>query len=252
MNTTATPLLLAAALASGACGKSADDGMPALAAAIAAVEHRTGAIRDYVLSGTATDLGSGKALPFTYAFAQPTYAKATIGAAQVTAFDGNAVVIVDHANKVARRQEVKGQKEDELLLTLNALFADFTVEGWRPPLLRPRGMSARVERGADGERWVISVPIDDDTLAEQRVTLRSPDGAFLEKAFVDKRGNVVAGVKVLEELKDAATGLSFPKAWERTGPQGRFKVALDGATVNGGLAKEQFSVAVPDGYRAGT
>ena len=91
-----------------------------------------------------------------------------------------------------------------------------------------------------------------DTLAEQRVTLRSPDGAFLEKAFVDKRGNVVAGVKVLEELKDAATGLSFPKAWERTGPQGRFKVALDGATVNGGLAKEQFSVAVPDGYRAGT
>lgn len=250
--TSVPPLLLATALALAACGKSAGGGGPELAAATAAIERRTAAIRDYALAGTATDLGTGKALAFTYAFAQPTYTKATVGTEQVTTFDGTAVVIVDHANKVAQRQEVKGQKEDELLLSLNALFADFTVEGWRPPLLRPRGMTARTERGADGERWLISVPIDDDTLAEQRVTLRAPGGEFVEKAFLDKSGKVVAGVKVLEEMKDAGTGLSFPKVWERTGPQGRFKVVLDGATVNAGLAKEQFTIAVPDGYRIGT
>lgn len=245
-------LLVVAPVLVGACGKTADDGATVLAAAIAAVEHRTSLVRDYLISGTATDLATGKALPFSYAFAQPTYAKATVGAEQVTSFDGTAVVIIDHVNKVAQRQQVKGLKDEELLLSLNALFADFAVEGWRPPLLRPRGMTARSERGGAGERWVISVPIDDDTLAEQRVTLRYPDGAFLEKAFLDKSGKVVAGVKVVEELKDTATGLSFPKTWERTGPQGRFKVVLDGATVNSGLAREQFTVAVPAGYRAGS
>ncbi len=251
----ARPVSILGALAlvlAGACSKPAGDGGAVMAAATQAIERRSAAVRDYVLTGTATDLATGKALPFTYSFAQPTYTKATVGADQVTAFDGAAVVMIDHAQKVAQRQDIKGLKEEDLLLSLNALFADFTVEGWRPPLLRPRGMTARSEHTADGERWVISVPIDDDTLAEQRVTLRAPDGAFLEKAFLDKAGKVVAGVTVVEELKDAGTGLSFPKVWERTGPQGRVRVTLEGATVNGGLAKEQFTLAVPDGYRVGT
>ncbi len=223
-----------------------------MAAAMRAVEQRTAVVRDYVLSGSATDLGTGKTLPFTYAFAQPTYTKATVGTDQVSSFDGSALVMIDHAQKMAQRQDVKGLKEEDLLLSLNALFADFTVEGWRPPLVRPRGMTARSEQSADGERWVISVPIDDDTLAEQRVILRAPDGAFLEKRFLDKAGTVVAGVKVIEELSDAATGLRFPKVWERTGAQGRVRVTLDDAKVNGGLAKEQFTLVVPEGYRAGT
>lgn len=252
-----TPRLMACtlvgiSLAAAACGKAADDGAAALAAATKAIDRRTAAIRDYALTGTATDLGTKHAIAFSYAFAQPTYAKATVGAEQVTAFDGNAVVVIDHTQKTATRRDVKGIAEDELLMTLNSLFADFTVEGWRPPLMRPHGMSARIERAADGERWVISVPIDDATLAEQRLTLRVSDGAFLEKAFLDKSGKAIAKVAVIEELKDAATGLMFPKVWERTGPQGSFRVALDSAVVNGGLGKEQFTVAVPDGYRAGS
>lgn len=246
-------LSLGALFLAGACARPATDGGGvAMAAVTQAIERRSAQVRDYVLTGSATDLGSGKTLPFTFAFAQPTYTKATVGTDQVTSFDGSALVMIDHAQKVAQRQEVKGLKEDELLLSLNALFADFTVEGWRPPLLRPRGMTARTEQVAGGERWVISVPIDDDTLAEQRVTLRAPDGAFLEKSFLDKAGKVVSGVTVIEELNDAGTGLSFPKVWERSSPQGRIRVSLESATVNGGLAKEQFTLAVPEGYRAGT
>lgn len=245
------PVLLVPALLGTACEKARDDGGEVLKRATEAVDRRSTAVRDYALSGTATNLGTQKAVKFTYAFAQPTFAKATLGDEQVTAFDGNAVVMIDHAQKIARRQDAKGMPEEQLLMTLNALFADFVVEGWRPPLLRPHGMSARVEPAADGDRWVISVPIDDDTLAEQRLTLRAADGAFLEKAFLDKGGKAVARVFVVEELKDPATGLSFPKVWERQGPEGSFRMALDSAAVNAGLAKEQFTVALPEGYGAG-
>lgn len=245
------PAVLATAMFGAACDKAKDDGGEVLKRATKAVDLRSTAVRDYALSGTATNLGTQKAVQFTYAFAQPTFAKATLGEEQVTAFDGNAVVMIDHAQKIARRQDAKGMPEEQLLMTLNALFADFVVEGWRPPLLRPHGMSARVEPAADGDRWVISVPIDDDTLAEQRLVLRAADGAFLEKAFLDKSGKAVARVHVVEELKDPATGLSFPKVWERQGPEGSFRMALDSASVNAGLAKDQFTVALPEGYRAG-
>lgn len=243
--------LLASSLGGAGCDRPRDDSAAVLAAATQAIEQRTAAVRDYALTGSATDLATKQAVPFSYAFAQPTFAKATAGTTQVTAFDGASLVMIDHAQKTARRQDAKGMPEEQLLMTLNALFADFVVEGWRPPMLRPHGVNARVERAPEGERWVISVPIEDDTLAEQRVTLRSSDGAFLEKAFLDKGGKIVARVHVVEELKDPATGLSFPKVWERTTPEGSFRMALDGAVVNGGLAKEQFTVAVPEGYRTG-
>lgn len=233
------------------CDKAPDDGAAVLKRATLEVERRTAAIRDYELRGTATNVATGKGVAFTYAFAQPTFAKATLGNEQVTAFDGKAVVMLDHTQKIGRSQDAKGLPEEQLLMTLNALFADFVVEGWRPPLLRPRGMTARAEAGPDGERWVISVPIDDDTLAEQRLILRAADGAFLEKSFLDKAGKPVSRVHVVEELKDPDTGLSFPKVWERSTPEGTFRMSLDSAQVNRGLDKQQFTVAIPEGYRAG-
>lgn len=225
------------------------------AAAQARLNQRLAAVRDYALEGTARNLDTGAELRFTYVFAQPQFARATLRTdagtpepRETVVFDGEALVMLDHGTKTARRLDKSGGEEN-LLLAIHQAFADLACEGWRPPLLRPRGTLASAGQGPDGQpRFTLTVPIDDAELKEEQVVLRGTDGSFIEKQTLDRQGNAVAYTRVLEDLVDPTTGLTFPRRWEKKGAAGRFEVALQKATVNAGIVPEMFSTTFPEGY----
>jgi hypothetical protein len=227
-------------------------------AATAALDKRLTAVRDYTFEGTARHVETGAAMPITYAFLQPQFARGTIdipatdpaGApskGQTVVFDGTTIVALDHAAKTFGRVD-NSVDADVFLLALHNAFAEFACEGWRPPLLKKEGTSARAHEGT----WILTVAIKDETLKEEQLVLRASDGAFVEKRTLDKAGKVVASTTVVEELDDPATGLKLPKKWRRVSPAGTFEVELAKATVNAGIVKEAFTTAVPEGYKQGT
>ncbi len=207
-------------------------------AVTSALDRRFAAITDFSLEGTA-EQGSEK-LPYAYAMKQPTFVRAAIGPMTIT-FDGKALLVLDGDKKTAQRQDLGAYPEAQRLLVLHQAFSRFVCEGWRPPLLRPSGFSVAAD-GAD--RWVVTVPIEDARLKEQRLVLKAPGAELVEKTIVDKAGKVVARTSVVEELKDEKTGLVFPKDWKSDDVH----IHVDKAVVNGGLAAELFKTDVPAGY----
>lgn len=226
------------------------------AAASAALDKRLAAVRDYSFEGTASFVaerpvaGSQSApLAITYAFMQPQFAKGTLGAGQTVIFDGTTILALDHEGKTFAKVD-RSVGDENFLLALHNAFSEFACEGWRPPLLKPKGTNARVS--ADGSQWILSTALNDEELKEDQLVLRAADGAFLEKRTIDKKGNVVATTRVLEELDDPATGMKLPKRWQRTGAAGTLEIALTKATVNAGIAREAFLATVPQGYNPGS
>src|SRR5688500_3085620 len=133
-----------------------------LTAVAAALDKRVAALHDFALEGTAT-AASGEKVDFTYAWAQPQYAKAVVGATRIV-FDGDALVMIDDEHKTFSRVD-KSAGEEALLLALHQAFADFAVEGWRPPLLKKNGTTAVRE----GDRFVLRMALDDVALKEERL-----------------------------------------------------------------------------------
>lgn len=215
-----------------------------LAALQKRLDQRLTAVRDFTIAGTARE-GAGVPLSFSYTFAQPRFARAAIGADQSVVFDGKALLALDHRARVAARMDASSRGDEGLLLALHQTFADFACEGWRPPLLRP-GVT-RAAASADGSRIDVVVPIDHPELLEERLSFRV-DGSFLERRTLDREHGTVAWTRVLEEIKDPATGLLFPKRWERGGPEARVEVSLTTTAVNVGVAASSFSSDVPEGY----
>jgi outer membrane lipoprotein-sorting protein len=245
-------VVVVAAIAACTSGSAPPAGGAAVfAQAQAGLNKRVAAVHDYVLEGTAKDLGAHVEKKFTLAFSQPQFLRATLGEEQTLVFDGNALVLLDHTTKRAQRLD-KSAGEEQLLLALYQAFADITVEGWKPPLLRPKATSGAVTAGPDGERWTLTTPIDDATLKEEQVVLRTADASFVEKKTLDRAGNAVAFTKVLEDLTDPATQMRFPKRWEKQGATGHFEIALSKATVNAGVAPESFQTTLPSGYQMAT
>jgi hypothetical protein len=212
-------------------------------AVTSALDKRFGAITDFSLAGTA-EQGSEK-LPFSYEMKQPQFVRASVGTDSVV-FDGKALLVLDDAAKTAQREDLSTVSEEERLMMLHQAFSRFTCEGWRPPLLRPSGFSV-AEANAT---WVITVPIDDAELKEQRLVLKEPGAEFVEKSIVNKAGASVTSTKVTAELVDPATKMTFPKAWESKGPDGSIlKMTVDTARVNAGAPASRFVTDVPSGYK---
>jgi len=211
-------------------------------AVTALLDARYAKITDFSLEGTA-EQGNEK-LPYTYVMKQPSFVRAQIGGTAIT-FDGKALLLVDNDKKTAEKKDLSSYDDAGKLMLIHQAFANFVCEGWRPPLLRPSGFTV-VETG--GDRWNITVPVDDATVKEQRLVLKKASGELVEKSIVDKSGTVLASTKVTEELLDPTTGLDFPKAWAQTGPGGDVKIHVDKATVNAGFAADLFKTDVPEGY----
>lgn len=246
----ALALAIPFALLNAACDRAQPSVSDAavFAAATAALDKRLAAVRDYSFEGTAKIVGAAE-LPIAYAFMQPQFAKGTLGTDQTVVFDGTTILALDHAGKTFAKVD-RSVGDEQFLLALHNAFSEFACEGWRPPLIKPNGTVAQVS--PDGSQWILTTALADDELKEDQLVLRALDGAFVEKRTLDKKGNVVASTRVLEELDDPATGMKLPKRWVRKGPAGALEIALTKASVNAGIAREAFLATVPEGYNPGS
>lgn len=229
---------------------SVDNGADVVKAAIEAQNVRVGAVRDYAVEGAVVDKGSGQSMKFRYAMQQPSYSVGELldgngDVARAFVFDGKVLAVVDAATKSVTHQDFS-KNEEQMLLTLHEIFSQFVCEGWRPPLIKPQGTTGASVDGA----VVLTIPVDDPAVSAQRLTLKS-DGAFAKKELLDKGGNVLTSTTVLDEVKDPATGLLFPKKWSHSENGSTQEVELSAFKVNAGVDPARFNTnAVPTGYQS--
>jgi outer membrane lipoprotein-sorting protein len=209
-----------------------------------ALADRATALRDFSVEGEITQGAVTKR--FTFDLKQPRLMRArSLDDGQTVTFDGKQLTIQNDVEKTAFVQDLSTQPEAMVAAVLYAAFQQFLCEGWRAPLLRPGHV--QIAR-ASADAWRITNAIDDDTLKEDRVTLRAPRGDFISRESVDKQDRPVLSVRVLEEHHDAATHLTFPKVWELvSGPTTR-RTKLSSIRINEGLTSTIFDAQVPAGY----
>ena len=218
-----------------------------VADALAGQNTRLSAVRDYAVEGEVTDVESKQTLRFRYAMQQPRYSAGELldaagNRSRAFVFDGRLLAIVDDATKTVSRQDLSSD-EQQMLFALHEIFSQFVCEGWRPPLVKPQGTTGtRV-----ANTIVLSVPIVDEQLALQRLTLRD-DGAFVKKELIDKHGQVMTSTTVLEDVVDDGTKLAFPKRWRHTENGSTQEVTLTKVAINAGVDPKRFSTATPAGF----
>jgi hypothetical protein len=221
-------------------------------AAMAALATRSERLHDFQYEATAVDEINHQTLRFRYAFQQPKFLAGTLlsntGAETASyRFDGTHLAMIDFVNRQGQRRDLSG---DEALLvgTVHEVFTPFSVEGWRALLVRPQQSTAVAVDRADGERWVITTPIEDDVLAKSVLTVRARTADFLSHEFIDRAGKVVRSIRVERELKDDATGLSFPQQWLIEGDNERQRLSITNSRINQGVDGTTFITTLPPGF----
>jgi outer membrane lipoprotein-sorting protein len=247
----AVTLALAPVIVATGCPKSepaatATDGAARYAQVQEALNKRVAAIHDVAVEGQIVD-PTGQTLRFRYAMQQPSFTAGELLApdgsrARAFVFDGKHLAIVDDGTRTVVRQDLS-TNEEQMLLTLHQVFSPFVCEGWRPPLLKPTGVTTT----ADGERVVLTVPVGEGGVKEQRVVLEG-SGAFVSRQTIGDDGAVLMETTVLENATDAGTGLVFPVKWtmKEGGSQGT--VSLGAWKVNAGVDAARFDTRAPAGY----
>ena len=209
---------------------------------------RLEAVHDYDVGGNVV-AADGQQLRFRYAMQQPTFmAGELLDEAGVRTrafvFDGKVLAVIDDATKTVARHDLSGN-EEQLLLTLHQTFSSFVCEGWRPPLLRPTTTVATVV----GDTVELVVPINAEGLLRSVVVVDN-NGAFVSKRTVADGEVVLTSTTVLASAIDAATTLKFPTSWAQVDGDQRATTTLSTWVVNGGIAAERFSTAIPAGFTA--
>lgn len=248
--------LLAVLLVASGCrdtGSSSSPGDPlTLSDVFTALGERQKLVRDFRYAAEATNAGGGEKLAFRYFLKQPRMLRADAAGLDTSfVFDGQHLAIIDRGQRTVLRQDLSKTDEVTVMSSLHQVFGDYSVEGYRPPLTRPKQEENRafLEKGEGGEpRWVLVVELEDADLKEVRYTLRAPTADFLKKEFIQKDGSVYASTTVLKEQKDERTRLSFPTAWEHKSPQRSYRVDVSELVINEGLTQEPFTIEVPEGF----
>jgi outer membrane lipoprotein-sorting protein len=211
-----------------------------------ALNARVAAIHDVAVEGSIAD-PTGQTLRFRYAMQQPSFMAGELLApdgsrARAFIFDGKHLAIVDDGTRTIVRQDLS-TNEEQMLLTLHQVFSPFVCEGWRPPLLKPTGVTTT----ADGDTVVLTVPVGEGGVKEQRVVLRS-SGAFVSRQTIGDDGAVLMETTVLEDATDTGTGLAFPVKWAMKEGASRGTVTLSSWQVNAGVDAARFDTRAPAGY----
>lgn len=250
-------LLLAALLVAPGCRDEGAGAAPSgdaltLSDVFKALAERQKLVRDYRYTGEATSLGGGEKVAFRYLLKQPRMVRADVEGIDTSfVFDGQHLAIIDRGQQKVLRQDLSKTDEVTVMSALHQVFGDYVVEGYKPPVTRPKQDENRayLEKSESGEpRWVLVTELDDEELKEVRYTLRAPSADFVKKEFIKKDGSVHASTTVLKEHRDERTRLSFPTSWEHKSPQRGYRVDISEIAVNEGLTQEPFTIAVPEGF----
>lgn len=232
------------------CPKSepttAADGPARYAQVQEALNKRVAAIHDVAVEGSIAD-ATGQTLRFRYAMQQPSFMAGELLApdgsrARAFIFDGKHLAIVDDGSRSVVRQDLS-VNEEQMLLTLHQVFSPFVCEGWRPPLLKPTGVTAT----PDGDTLVLAVPVGEGGVKEQRVVLEGA-GVFVSRQTIGDDGAVLMETTVLENATDTGTGLVFPVKWAMKEGASRGTVSLSAWQVNAGVDAARFDTKSPTGY----
>jgi outer membrane lipoprotein-sorting protein len=218
---------------------------------LAALAKRAEAVHDVRYDGVAKDLDSNQELQFAYASQQPRYLRAsTLAGGNEAAryvFDGTHLTAMDVAAKQGQRIDLHAD-EARLLETIHQVFTHFSVEGWRPPLLRPQLSKATLAKHQGEAVWLVRTPIDDKDIVAVEVMLRPRTADFLGMTYRNGTGAEVRSVVVNQEYKDAATGLSFPAQWTLRGAGQNQQLTLTNIRINQGIEAAFFDTSLPPGY----
>ena len=234
----------------GGCAKTdvatVDDGAARYAKVQEALNRRVAAIHDVAVEGQIVD-PTGQTLRFRYAMQQPSFTAGELLAPdgsriRAFVFDGRHLAVVDDGTRTVMRQDLS-LNEEQMLLTLHQVFSPFVCEGWRPPMLKPSGVTAT----SDGDRVVLTVPVGEGGVKEQRVVLEA-SGAFVSRQTIGDDDAVLVETTVLESATDPGTGLIFPVRWRMKEGESRGTVSLGAWKVNAGVDATRFDTRTPAGY----
>lgn len=217
---------------------------------LTAVGARGEALNDFRLDGELVTTGGGQPVHFKYYQRQPKLLRLDVVEDKThMTFDGQTLAIIKDDQKTAVKQSFAGQDPATQIITLHNAFGAFACEGWRPPTLSPKSATATLSKDEKlGPIWTIVQPLQDATLKEVRYVLRAPKGDFIRKETFNKAGDVVAFTRMIEEHKDPATGMAFPKKWTVKDAAKEYTVSLESIAINQGIDKGKFSVTPPEGY----
>lgn len=210
---------------------------PELSSARAALAAREQKLTSFRIDATSTE--KNERARYTFSFAAPNLGRGRIeGPRDVeVAFDGKQLISIDHSAKTWTVEPPPP--------LLHAVFAPFAPEGFRPPLLPSRGVTAKKVRHARAQDAMeLSVSPGDGITVTW--TLRMPNGDFLEKQTVNGVHTDVLMV-ITETCNDQ---LCVPT---------RLVESFDGATIgetkvtlvelNPKLALDTFTPAPPEGFQ---
>jgi len=222
------------------------DGAARFAKVQEALNRRVASIHDIAVEGQIVD-PAGQTLRFRYAMQQPSFTVGELLApdgSRVRAFifDGRHLAVVDDVTRTVMRQDLS-LNEEQMLLTLHQVFSPFVCEGWRPPMLKPSGVTAT----PDGDRVVLTVPVGEGGVKEQRVVLEA-SGAFVSRQTIGDDDAVLVETTVLENATDPGTGLIFPVKWRMKEGESRGTISLGAWKVNAGVDATRFDTRTPAGY----
>lgn len=253
-----SPLLIgavAALLVASTTGCKDDEAQKttAIGDVLSAVGARGEALNDFRLDGELVTTNGGEAtqaVHFKYYQRQPKLLRLDVVEDKThMTFDGQTLAIIKDDQKTAVKQSFAGQDPATQIITLHNAFGAFACEGWRPPTLSPKSATATLSKDDNlGPIWTIVQPLQDATLKEVRYILRAPKADFVSKETLNKAGDVVAYTRMLEEHKDSATNMTFPKKWTVKDAAKEYTVTLETIAINQGIDKGKFSVTPPEGY----
>jgi hypothetical protein len=205
---------------------------------------RAQAMKDWTLAGKAKT--AREEVAFTLAFSQPGKLRSTLddGKTKVlVVYDGTALLAHDVTRNVAERKDLGTLAEEDRAVLVQQAFGRLFCEGWRPPLLAPSQTRAAI---IDTKPTLV-VALKDDTLKEERFVFTPGTFDFEGRRTLDKAGNEVASLRVLESKKDPTTGLVVPTRWSKRDAAGEVEMSIESFSVNAGADPAAFSTNVPVG-----
>lgn len=241
-----TPFVLSAALVLGACQKggssfAADDGR-LLSQVKAALAERERKVVSYRYDGV-TVQGDQQA-DFSFSWRAPTKMRADLPSRGFTfAFDGRRFAQYDANTRVLTELDLSSAPKDKASVFLHQVFAPFSPDGWRTPMLAGR-LAAESIRDGKAERVSVAASAGEgDGKVVVRFVFAPPAMDFVSKS-VDGGGSG----RVTRSFCHPALKLCFPEVVEETVPGGETATTtLSNVEVNVALPPEHFGLTAPEG-----
>jgi outer membrane lipoprotein-sorting protein len=235
------------------CNRQAED-TQLLNEAKRRLSERDARLTSYRLEGRTSE-GGAEPVSFSFAYRAPQKMRGTLGAPapRIISWDGERLFEQSDADKrfTTFQNELSPEKRAGFL---TEVFAPFTPEGFRVPLLPAHLQAKRASHPRAPEAVELAAKVDDPSGESLQVTytLRWPTMDFLGRQSRLSDGSTLE-VRVEEEHCDEALKLCVPQKlsrWVKGEKVG--ETTLSKVELNPALPNDSFTLAAPEGYEVQT